>query len=127
MTFDKKRYDAHRFSWALHFGPIPAGAHVLHHCDTRLCVRPEHLFLGTHSDNMRDMVSKGRAIHQTNPERLVRGERLWKAKLTDERVRQIRQRHQNGERVSALAVEYGVHWSTLYKMLNREIWQHVSP
>lgn len=50
----------HRASWRLHNGPVPKGMNVCHRCDVRLCVRPAHLFLGTHRDNMADMRAKDR-------------------------------------------------------------------
>lgn len=92
---------AHRASWMMENGPIPKGMLVCHHCDTRACVRPDHLFLGTHSDNMRDMYRKGRGPtgkrngshtkpkrraygnrngSRTHPERRPRGDDHWTRK-----------------------------------------------
>ena len=55
-----KALKAHRLSYAYHKNSIPAGNMVLHRCDVRNCVNPDHLFLGTQTDNMRDMTAKGR-------------------------------------------------------------------
>lgn len=58
---------ASRVSWNIHFGEIPDGLNVLHRCDNPPCVRPDDLFLGTHADNTRDMMNKGRSPVIGNP------------------------------------------------------------
>lgn len=71
---------AHRFSWRLFRGALSDELDVLHKCDNPKCVNPEHLFLGNQSDNMKDMVSKGRALHRigsTNPNSKLTEENVW--------------------------------------------------
>lgn len=95
------RFLAHRVAYDLGTGPIPLGLMVCHHCDTPRCVRPDHLFLGTHADNVADMVRKGR-------DRQLRGEDHVHCKLSDAQVDTIRARFFNGESVKVLANEYGI-------------------
>lgn len=80
---------AHRLAWHVVNGPIPAGLFVLHTCDNPPCVRPDHLFLGTHVDNMRDSAAKGRNASQRYPG-LRAGARAGNAKLTQANVQEIR-------------------------------------
>lgn len=61
FSINGKNYATHRLSYAMHKGVVPVGAHVMHSCDRPRCVNPDHLFTGTHADNMRDKRAKGRA------------------------------------------------------------------
>lgn len=92
---------AYRASWILHNGPIPEGAHVLHKCDNPPCVRPDHLYLGTHKDNMRDMRVRKRA---SGP----KGTNNYNCRLTPKAAIDIYQRYVAGEQMKTLADEYGV-------------------
>lgn len=84
IRINRKNILSHRFSWGIHFGRIPEGLCVLHECDNRRCVNPNHLFLGTNQDNVDDKVNKNR-----QPD--LKGENNGSAKLTSNQVREIRQ------------------------------------
>jgi len=92
-------------------GPVPGDAHVLHRCDVRACVRPSHLFLGTHADNMTDRDEKGRTPN---------GEDCTNAKLTWAAVEEIRKA--DGVAISALARKHGVSRISIRRVLSGETW-----
>lgn len=109
---------ANRIAWELTNGPA-GEKHVLHRCDNRKCVRPGHLFLGTHADNMADMVAKGRG--RNNP---AHGEKVATSRLTVEAVREIRHRSAT-ETQSSLAREFGVHVVTVSDLVRGKTWKGV--
>ena len=112
---------AHRLSWELHNGPIPAGIEVCHRCDNPPCVNPAHLFLGTHQDNVTDTVNKGRASGGG-----PRGSLHHQAKLTEAQVVDIRARHTAGAASQRqLAREYGVDRRAIHQVVYRKTWIHV--
>ena len=112
---------AHRFVWVTINGPIPKGLCVLHHCDNPGCVNPEHLFLGTHTDNMADMIAKGR-------KKTCNGERHLYAKLTEAGILDMRRRYAKGDIAQReLAVEYGVVQSAISMAINGVNWKRVTP
>lgn len=110
----RKEALAHRVSWEMHNGSIPAGLHVLHHCDNRICVNPGHLFLGTNADNVRDRTAKGRSARHA-------GEDNGRAKLTAVQVEDIRKRAPEVGR-AALATEYGITRSHISTIANYRAW-----
>lgn len=79
IGIDRVPVGAHRVAWELTYGPIPEGIYVCHHCDNPPCVRPDHLFLGTNSDNIIDAMSK----HRIEPVRPPKGYLFWWPWLLD--------------------------------------------
>lgn len=126
---DRKRvtFYAHRVSWVLHFGVIPTGKQVLHKCDNRSCVNPDHLFIGTHLDNMRDKVFKKRqskgSAHAT---KVMSGRKnanqsgFYGITWSEETVRDIREKHASGLTGFAIAKQLGLNPSHVYRVINRQ-------
>lgn len=103
---------AHVVAWTLTNGPVPKGLFVCHSCDNPPCVRPDHLFLGTPSDNSADMVAKGRA---RSPRGTARG------KLTAEQVTSLRRRYaEGGVSTHQLAADVGVSAMVIWRVVNRK-------
>lgn len=111
--FRSKPRRAHRVSWEMKHGPIPKGLLVLHKCDIRACVRPSHLFLGTHKSNTQDAMKKGR---------LAVGVRHGRAKIGEFAVRAIRT-SKSKDRV--LARRYRVSERQIRDIKARRYWKHV--
>lgn len=119
---------AHRFAWELANGPIPESMCVLHRCDVPACVRPDHLFLGTKADNNADMVSKGRHVPggtHSGHAGYERGESHHNARLTADRVKEIRAEHAAGSSLRAIGIKHGIALGHASRIVNRKAWAHV--
>lgn len=121
----------HRVAWALWRGDIPHGMYVCHKCDVRVCVNPDHLFIGTPADNNHDMAAKGRLRWATWHQALTqypdrRGEKCATARLSASDVLEIRARYDG--RISSfkvLAEEFGISPSYVQKIIYRKRWTHI--
>lgn len=114
-TTGKQR--ATRIMWVFIYGEIPDGLFVLHKCDNPKCVRPDHLWLGTNIDNMRDRSQKGRQC---------RGEKQRNAKLTETQIIDIRRRYAVGNvSYNVLSAEYHINKTTISQIILRKTWKHL--
>jgi len=113
FKFNGKTLKAHRIAWSLKHGEIPKGMQILHKCDIPSCVNPDHLFLGTHTDNMRDKVRKGRQ---------TKGRGHWSNKLTESQVLEIKERLGKGERQEAIAEQFGLCQATVSQIKLGRAW-----
>ena len=113
----RKSFLAHRASYELYKGEIPPGILVCHTCDNQKCVNPEHLFLGTHADNSRDMAQKHRGVN---------GEKNKNSILTANKVMEIRFAEKMGNmRQKDIAGVFGVSVKTVAKIVNNKTWKHL--
>lgn len=111
----RNRVYVHRFSYEFHHGEIPKGMVVMHTCDNSMCVRAEHLMLGTHRENMEDMARKGRG-------RTGQKELHWNAKLNKEKADAIREAFRSGTSKEELIRQWGVHRGTINRVLRMAVW-----
>lgn len=120
FRLDGKLTGAHRVSWKLFKGPIPDGLCVLHECDNKLCVNPDHLFTGTQKQNSENMVGKNRH---------AAGTKHPLAKLDNDKVRYIWKTYRpytKGSGTGAIAAKLGVSRRAVRNVLNRQSWTGVS-
>jgi hypothetical protein len=115
VRFGGRQWRAHRLAFSLFHGNcfLPSRLGVCHSCDNPACCNPDHLWLGTQADNAQDAIQKGR---------FSRGSVNGMAKLSEDKVRQIRA---SGERYADLASRYGVCTGTIEKVRAGERWAHV--
>jgi hypothetical protein len=116
VNYEGRPHIASRMSWRIHNGEIPSELCVLHHCDNRICVNPDHLFLGTRTDNMVDKCQKGR-----HP----KGEDAWNCKLTEDAVRVIRIYVECGMSHTEMARHLGLSRTTIRDAVSGKNWSHV--
>lgn len=112
FVFKGENYKAHRAAYEAWVGPIPEGLVVRHKCDNPPCINPDHLELGTHKDNVRDMMERGRYIqgHQF---------------LSEQDVLNITERVISGERVKDLSVDFGVHESQIQRIASGKAFRNI--
>lgn len=120
IMFSGKVVGTHRASWIVHNGVIPSGLCVLHKCDNPPCVNPDHLFLGTQADNVRDCSSKGRI--RTGDRR---GEKSGVSPLSVRQVMEIRDLRKTGLTHQQLADMFGICRQSVTNILSRKTWNHV--
>lgn len=117
----KKTY-AHRLSFELNIGNIPADLQVLHKCDNPSCVNPNHLFLGTHQENMKDRNSKGRT--STVPRNC--GELCWSSKLTENQIIEIKLLLDEGIlNCKQIAGQFNTSRQNISHIKNKRRWKHL--
>lgn len=117
FNFKRKQFRAHRFAWERHFGKIPQGLIVGHHCDSPACTRIDHLYLGTTDHNSKDMVKKNRQ---------AKGSKNGGSKLYEEQVQNIKKLLNEGKDPRNIAKDFNLAHSTVYRIRSGKTWKHVT-
>lgn len=125
LRFKNKMVKAHRVSWEIFRGEVPEGMCVLHKCDIPNCVNPDHLFIGTQTDNMKDMDSKGRRGRRSEGVGKSLGSKNGATKMTDADIIAIREVPARRGVGAALAAKFGISHSSVVRIRSRETWAHI--
>lgn len=133
IMINRRYFKAHRLSWIIaNRKQIPNGLLVLHSCDNRRCVNPDHLRTGTDLDNMIDRKARGGyATGDDHPLRKypfksAKGVAIWNSKLTEKDVKEIRRLYASGNySQTELAKTFKCVHGTVSSIINRKTWKHI--
>lgn len=109
---------AHRISWLVHNGNIPQGKNVLHKCDVRNCINPEHLFIGTQADNVNDMIAKGR-------KHTMKGVTHPGCRLSEANIGEIKRLLTEGKKQAWIARKFKTTDQNIYRIKTGKTWGHL--
>jgi hypothetical protein len=118
FDYNQKTCLAHRVSFILFKEAIPEGLFILHSCDNRKCVNPDHLRIGTNQENMNDKVARGRQA-------FMKGETNGRSKLKEIVVREIIELSNSGISQKEIANQFEINNSTVSKIINKKLWGHL--
>jgi hypothetical protein len=124
INFEGRPQLAHRVSWILSNGNIPYGFVICHRCDNPSCVRPDHLFIGTMSDNKKDSDSKNRSYRTGKPP-IKLGKENNMTRFTKDQILEIRSRYASGEDQYSIGRSYSAAQGTISNIVRRKSWKHI--
>ena len=107
---------AHRVSWLIHKGEIPVGRKILCSCETRGCCNPDHLYLRPNINIRSEQKESRNQPH---------GEQHYRASISNELVREIRNRREQSERICSIARDLNISWDVVYSVIKRRTWKQV--